>query len=131
MEKKLPDKLQFFENLIAKSTAPEGWMFNKVRMWDMSYVNSAGQVLTFICLLVYPTCFVGSDLNKCQEEGQTLLSKCTHDFCKFSFSARRYVASNEAIQKVETSMWRSRETEGETENIALFLCTRPTFSPHA
>ena len=31
-EKKLPDKMQFFENLIAKSTAPEGWMFNKVRV---------------------------------------------------------------------------------------------------
>ena len=30
-ETKLPSKLQFFENLIAKSTAPEGWMFNKAR----------------------------------------------------------------------------------------------------
>lgn len=40
-ETKLPGKLQFFENLIAKSTAPEGWLFNKARMHAVRVVVPA------------------------------------------------------------------------------------------
>ena len=37
-ETTLPGKLQFFENLIAKSTATEGWLFNKLTYADFALV---------------------------------------------------------------------------------------------
>ena len=49
-ETKLPGKLQFFENLIAKSTAPEGWLFGKVTYADFSVTLLVADMITLVGL---------------------------------------------------------------------------------